>query len=59
MPLVPCLPLAPQGFRFWLDEVLWSQGRVAVEVIDEVLRDAGGCSQLPMLPGSQGKPWQG
>ncbi|KAF5841722.1 tubulin-tyrosine ligase family-domain-containing protein [Dunaliella salina] len=42
MPLVPCLPPAPQGFRFWLDEVLWSQGRVAVEVIEEVLQDAGG-----------------
>jgi hypothetical protein len=30
------------GFTFWLDEILWSQGRVAVELIEEVLWQLGG-----------------
>ena len=38
------LPLGfqPPGFRFWIDEVLWSQGRAAVELMEEVLLEAGG-----------------
>eukprot|EP00798_Chlamydomonas_sp_ICE-L_P003154 gene3153-13167_t len=35
---MPSLP----GFRFWIDEVLWSQGCVAVELIEAVLMEAGG-----------------
>jgi hypothetical protein len=41
LPFLPSPPPKPVNFRFWLDEVLWSQGEVAVELIDEVLRDAG------------------
>ena len=29
-------------FTFWLDEILWSQGRVAVELIEEILWQLGG-----------------
>ena len=30
------------GFAFWVDEILWSQGKVAVELIEEALEAAGG-----------------
>ncbi|KAG2432444.1 hypothetical protein HXX76_008790 [Chlamydomonas incerta] len=33
----PALP-----FRFWVDEVLWSQGRVAVQLVEQVFIEAGG-----------------
>ncbi|KAG2454005.1 hypothetical protein HYH02_001048 [Chlamydomonas schloesseri] len=29
-------------FRYWVDEVLWSQGRVAVQLIEQVFTEAGG-----------------
>jgi hypothetical protein len=28
--------------KFWLDEILWSQGRVAVELMEQVFIEAGG-----------------
>jgi tubulin polyglutamylase TTLL6/13 len=42
-------------FSFWLDEILWSQGRVAVEVIEELLQDmaghrSGGPLKAPLHP---------
>jgi hypothetical protein len=33
---------ADPGFRFWIDEVLYSQGRPAVEVVEAVFAEAGG-----------------
>ena len=36
----PPPPLA--HFRFWLDEVLWSQGHVAVQLVEAALVEAGG-----------------
>ncbi|KAL6745467.1 tubulin-tyrosine ligase family-domain-containing protein [Haematococcus lacustris] len=53
-PPTPCLALAcsplltvaaqprPAAFRFWTDETLWSQGRPAVELVEEALQAAGG-----------------
>ncbi|KAL6745045.1 hypothetical protein V8C86DRAFT_132603 [Haematococcus lacustris] len=32
----------PAAFRFWTDETLWSQGRPAVELVEEALQAAGG-----------------
>ncbi|EFJ44092.1 hypothetical protein VOLCADRAFT_106564 [Volvox carteri f. nagariensis] len=37
---ITAAPRAP--FRFWVDELLWSQGRVAVELFEAVLTEAGG-----------------
>lgn len=42
--LPPPKPPVPPGFRFWSDEVLWSQGRVAVQLVEDVLCEAGGCA---------------
>lgn len=41
-PLPPPSPPPAPGFRFWIDEILWSQGRVAVDLMEAVLRAAGG-----------------
>ena len=35
-------PPPSAGFRFWLDESLWSRGREAVQLIEAVLIEAGG-----------------
>jgi hypothetical protein len=42
----------PEGFDFWVDEILWTQGKVAVELMEEVLeaiggRRVGGPAKLP------------
>jgi hypothetical protein len=37
--------------RFWLDEILWSQGRVAVELMEQVFLEAGGVKTGKRLQG--------
>ncbi|KAG2495865.1 hypothetical protein HYH03_006103 [Edaphochlamys debaryana] len=38
----PAVPQPALPFRFWIDEVLWSQGRVAVQLAEQVFTEAGG-----------------
>ena len=41
-PSPPLHPPAGNGFRFWVDECLWSNGSTAVQLIEAVLIEAGG-----------------
>ncbi|GAX73406.1 hypothetical protein CEUSTIGMA_g858.t1 [Chlamydomonas eustigma] len=36
------LPTPEPSFRFWIDECLWSRGKEAVQLLEAVLREAGG-----------------
>ncbi|GBF94938.1 tubulin tyrosine ligase [Raphidocelis subcapitata] len=38
----PAADAGGAGFPFWVDEILWTQGKVAVELIEEVLEGFGG-----------------